>query len=168
MGGKAAVFDLFPEPPAELTDLLDGAKDRLKFGGRLMMNARTDVADEKGLAHSFQEALGFLGKFDGCVTAAGINFDKPFLDHTWAETEKLLAINTLGTFFTVQHTVRHLRSQSRGGNIVLIGSVKAHCAAPGHHLSGYTASKGAIRALCMDLAVELAPHNIRVNTISPG
>lgn len=122
------------------------------------------------------------------VTAAGINLDKSFTSHTWAETAKMHTINVrpptqktaqshhfiltasqiLGTFFTAQLTTAQLLSQNTPGSILLIGSVKAHCAAPGHHLSGYSASKGAIRSLNTDLAVELAPHGIRVNTISPG
>lgn len=58
--------------------------------------------------------------------------------------------------------------QGTSGSIVLIASICAHQTAPGHTLAGYHATKGAVLMLSKALAVELAPHNIRVNTISPG
>jgi sorbose reductase len=61
-----------------------------------------------------------------------------------------------------------MREQGTGGSIVMIASVCAHVAAPGHRLSAYHASKGAVRMLSVGLSVELAPDQIRCNTISPG
>lgn len=58
--------------------------------------------------------------------------------------------------------------QGSPGSIVLIASICAHQVAPGHLLSGYHASKGAVLMLGRGLAAELAPHKIRVNSISPG
>ena len=74
----------------------------------------------------------------------------------------------MGTFFATQLAVKQIRKQDTPGSIVLIASICAHQAAPGHLLSGYHASKGAVLMLAKALAVELAPHNIRVNSISPG
>jgi len=74
----------------------------------------------------------------------------------------------MGTFFSTQLAARQMQSQSTGGSVVLIASVASHCAIPSQHLAMYGASKGAVRILCQHLAVELAPYNIRVNTISPG
>lgn len=58
--------------------------------------------------------------------------------------------------------------QGDGGSIVMIASIAAHCAIPSQRVSIYGASKGAIKLLGKTLAVEMAPYNIRVNTISPG
>jgi len=58
--------------------------------------------------------------------------------------------------------------QGTPGSIVLIASVCSHVAVPGHRLAIYHASKGAVRILGKTLAVELAPHGIRVNSVSPG
>jgi len=74
----------------------------------------------------------------------------------------------MGTFFATQLAVKQMRKQDTPGSIVLVASICAHQAAPGHKLSGYHASKGAVLMLAKALAVELAPHNIRVNSISPG
>lgn len=58
--------------------------------------------------------------------------------------------------------------QGSGGSIVLIASQSAHIALPGYRMAAYNASKGGVMMLSKVLAVELAPHKIRVNTISPG
>lgn len=58
--------------------------------------------------------------------------------------------------------------QGKGGSMVLLASQSAHITLPGYRMAAYNASKGGIFMLAKALAVELAPHNIRVNTISPG
>ena len=74
----------------------------------------------------------------------------------------------MGTFFAAQLAAKQMLKQGTPGSIALIASICAHQAAPGHKLSGYHASKGAVLMLARALAVELAPLNIRVNSISPG
>jgi sorbose reductase len=74
----------------------------------------------------------------------------------------------MGTFFSAQLAAKHMASQGTGGSIVMIASVASHCAIPSQRLAMYGASKGSVRILAKHLAVEMAPNNIRVNTISPG
>lgn len=59
-------------------------------------------------------------------------------------------------------------AQNTGGSLVLIASQSSHIALPGYRMAAYNASKGGVLMLSKALAVELAPHRIRVNTISPG
>lgn len=73
-----------------------------------------------------------------------------------------------GTFFAAQLATKQMQQQGTGGSLVLVASVCAHVAIPGHRLSAYHASKGAVKMLSTALSVELAPHGIRSNTISPG
>jgi NAD(P)-dependent dehydrogenase (short-subunit alcohol dehydrogenase family) len=61
-----------------------------------------------------------------------------------------------------------MRDQGSGGSLVLIASIASHMALPLQRLPMYGATKGAVRVMMTQLAVELAPLNIRVNTISPG
>lgn len=61
-----------------------------------------------------------------------------------------------------------MRTQKTGGSIVMIASIAAHCAIPAQRVSIYGATKAAVRLLGKTLAVELAPDNIRINTLSPG
>ena len=58
--------------------------------------------------------------------------------------------------------------QGKGGSMVLLASQTAHIAIPGHRMAAYNMSKGGVLMLTKALGVELAPHNIRVNSISPG
>jgi len=102
------------------------------------------------------------------VTAAGIALDKPFLDQGPDEVRRLIDINLNGTFFTSQTAARHMIQQGNGGSIVMIASICASVVIPGHKLSAYHASKGAVKTLTTALSVELAPHGIRTNCISPG
>jgi sorbose reductase len=73
-----------------------------------------------------------------------------------------------GTFFTVQWTVERLKAASRPGSTVMIASQASQHVCPGHLLSAYAASKGAVLAFARNLAMEVASHGTRVNTISPG
>ena len=73
-----------------------------------------------------------------------------------------------GTFFAAQLATKQMIKQGSGGSIVLIASQSAHIALPGYRMAAYNASKGGVLMLSKVLAVELAPHKIRVNTISPG
>lgn len=77
-------------------------------------------------------------------------------------------VNVMGTFFSAQTAAQHMRDQDVAGSIVMIASVAAHCAIPSQRVSMYGASKAAVKLLGMTLAVEMAPFQIRVNTISPG
>lgn len=74
----------------------------------------------------------------------------------------------MGTFFAAQLAAKQMLKQGTPGSIVMIASICAKQISTGHRLSGYHASKGGVLMLSRALAVELAPENIRVNTISPG
>ncbi|OCT47819.1 short chain type dehydrogenase [Cladophialophora carrionii] len=119
------------------------------------------------------------------VTAAGIVHDKPFLDTTWEEGARILEVNVssgfldvqshlltqdqvMGTMLSAQLAAKQMRAQNTGGSIVMIASVSAGTALQLQRLNIYAASKGAVKSLCGQLAVELAPLGIRVNTVSPG
>ncbi|OJD24382.1 hypothetical protein ACJ73_04260 [Blastomyces percursus] len=102
------------------------------------------------------------------VTAAGLALDKPFLEYGWEESRRILDINFIGSFFSAQLAARQMVQQGTGGSIVMISSMAGHCAIPSQRVSMYGASKAAIKLLGKSLGVEMAPHNIRVNTLSPG
>lgn len=74
----------------------------------------------------------------------------------------------MGSYFAAQLAAKRLREQNTGGSIVFIASISASAALPTQKLGIYGASKGAIKSLCQQLAVELGPLGIRVNSVSPG
>ncbi|KAK5257971.1 hypothetical protein LTR40_008835 [Exophiala xenobiotica] len=161
MGGNVAVLDVLESP----------VKDFGTLEGDFGVKARyihTDVTNGESLTKAFDQTVSEFGSLEGCVTAAGICVDKPFGEQSWDEVRRVLDINVTGTFFTAQMAAKQMEKQGTGGSLILIASVCAHCAIPGHRLSAYYASKGAVRMLSTALSVELAPQGIRCNTISPG
>ncbi|RMZ77466.1 hypothetical protein DV738_g4373, partial [Chaetothyriales sp. CBS 135597] len=160
-GGNVAVLDIQEKPVEEFNTLSS------KYGVKALY-IQTDVTKQDSLNKAFEEALSKLGSIDGCVPAAGIAIDKPFVDQTWDEFTRIQEINVRGTFFTAQLCAKQMIKQKTGGSMVLIASQSAHIALPGYRMAAYNASKGGVFMLAKVLAVELAPHGIRVNTISPG
>ncbi|KAK5294190.1 hypothetical protein LTR99_009588 [Exophiala xenobiotica] len=128
----------------------------------------TSVTDAESLSKAFEAVSTDFGRIDNCVTAAGIVCDRPFQETPRDEGMRVLEVNVMGTYLSAQLAVKQMQKQKSGGSIVMIASIAARAAIPSQRLSVYGASKGAIRALCRQLAVELGPLGIRVNSISPG
>ncbi|KAG9958934.1 NAD(P)-binding protein, partial [Aureobasidium melanogenum] len=161
MGGNVAVLDIQSKPVDDFATLSS------KYGSKTVY-IQTDVTKQDSLNESFAKALEALGTIDGCVPAAGIAIDKPFVDQTWEEFTRIQEINVRGTFFIVQLVTKQMIKQGSKGSIVMIASQSSHIGLPGYRMAAYNASKGGVLMLSKALAVELAKHNIRVNTISPG
>ncbi|KAH8800276.1 hypothetical protein F5884DRAFT_547949 [Xylogone sp. PMI_703] len=161
MGGNVAVLDIQHIPIEEFHTL--GSE----FGTKTVY-IQADVTRQDSLQAGFDKALQALESIDGCVPAAGIAIDKPFVDQTWEEFTKIQEVNVRGTFFIMQLVAKQIIKQNSGGSCVLIASQSSHIALPGYRMAAYNASKGGILMLSKALAVELAKHNIRVNTVSPG
>lgn len=85
MGGNVAIMDLQPNPVPEF--------ETLKAFGTKTVYIQTDVTKEESLNSSFEKVLTTFGSVDGCVPAAGIAIDKPFIEQTWAEFTRIQDIN---------------------------------------------------------------------------
>jgi NAD(P)-dependent dehydrogenase (short-subunit alcohol dehydrogenase family) len=101
------------------------------------------------------------------VNAAGFFIPKTFLDYDGASYDAYLELDR-AMFFLTQTVVRGMVEQGRGGSIVNIGSMWAHQAIAATPSSGYSVAKGGLHALTRNLAMELAPHQIRVNAVAPA
>ncbi|KIW69205.1 hypothetical protein PV04_05096 [Phialophora macrospora] len=161
LGSDIAVLDVLEKPSEAFFDLEKVLGVRARY-------YRTSVTDPEGLTRSFENVVKDFGQIDNCVTAAGIVHDKPFLDTTWEEGARILEVNVMGTMLSAQLAAKQMRAQNTGGSIVMIASVSAGTALQTQRLNIYAASKGAVKSLCVQLSVELAPLGIRVNTVSPG
>jgi 3-oxoacyl-[acyl-carrier protein] reductase len=168
--GRAIAIALAKEGAAvALVDLADPAKSAStaaaieQTGGRAFA-LRADVADEAQVLALFAEAVPRLGGLDTLVNSAGILFEKPLLETSVAEFDRLIAVNLRGTFLVGREALRVMARQRRG-RVINIASELAYLGC--ERMSVYCASKGAVVSLTRSWAREFAP-GILVNAIAPG
>jgi len=129
-----------------------------------------DVADRADVDAMVQCAVAKFGRLDIAVNNAGIEIKKDFVDVTDEEWLRVLNVNLNGCFFVSQAAARQFIKQFQvdgsGGKLVNISSVHEDIPFPGY--TSYCASKGAIRMMMRNLAMELAPYKINVNNVAPG
>jgi NAD(P)-dependent dehydrogenase (short-subunit alcohol dehydrogenase family) len=101
------------------------------------------------------------------VNAAGFFVPKSFVDYDGPSYDAYLELDR-AIFFITQTVVRGMVEQGNGGAIVNIGSMWAHQGVAATPSSGYSVGKGGLHALTHQLAIELAPHHIRVNAVAPA
>jgi NAD(P)-dependent dehydrogenase (short-subunit alcohol dehydrogenase family) len=124
-----------------------------------------DVADPVSIDRAMAEADARLERIDVLVHCAGIGLQKPFLDTTLEEWNRLISTNLTGSFLTCQAAARRMIRNGQG-RIINISSVAGERGGTGR--AAYGASKAGQTLLTKVMAVELAPHGITVNAIAPG
>jgi NAD(P)-dependent dehydrogenase (short-subunit alcohol dehydrogenase family) len=124
-----------------------------------------DVADEAAVAELVARVAERHGGIDVLVNVAGIVLVKPLEETSWDEFMRVANVNIGGTFLLCKHVIPVMKRRG-GGAIVNVGSVSGHVGQVDHAL--YGATKAAVIGMCRALAWELAPHKIRVNSVSPG
>lgn len=127
---------------------------------------QADVSSVDAVTRLVDEAVARLGRVDVLVNNAGVETHAPFWDVSESDYDKVLNVNLKGTFFATQAVVRHLRATGRPGRVVNISSV--HEELPFPNFAAYCASKGALKMLTRNLAVELGPLGITINNVAPG
>ncbi|MBW3549479.1 MAG: glucose 1-dehydrogenase [Proteobacteria bacterium] len=125
-----------------------------------------DIGNVEAVRQMVAEGVRLMGRIDILVNNAGVERYAAFCEVTEAEYDLVLDVNLKGAFFAAQAFVRHLRDTGRGGRIINISSV--HEQLPFPNFASYAASKGGLKMLMRNLAVELAPLGITVNNIAPG
>jgi glucose 1-dehydrogenase len=107
-----------------------------------------------------------FGAADILVNNAGMEKKSAFWDTTEADYDEVMSVNLRGPFFLTQAFVRRLRDAKKPGRIINISSVHEDMSFPG--FASYCCSKGGLRMLMRDLAMELGPLGITVNNVAPG
>jgi len=126
---------------------------------------QADVSFEKDWQKIKKETANITDQLDAVVNNAAIQITKPILDTTVEEWDQVLNANLRSVFLSVK-LLHPLLKAGNGGAIVNVSSV--HAFATSNDIAAYAASKGGMLALTRALAIELAPDNIRVNTVLPG
>jgi glucose 1-dehydrogenase len=159
--GATLIIDYVVEPQ-EAQSTVDKITDA---GGKATM-MQADVTNLAQTTKLIDDIWQQFGSCDILVNNAGVEKSADFTDVTEAEYDFVLNVNLKGAFFLTQAFVRRLKAAAKPGRVINISSVHEDMVFP--HFSTYCASKGAMRMLMRDLAVELGPLNITVNNIAPG
>lgn len=128
--------------------------------------AEADVSQVAAVRSLVDQAWKAFGSADILVNNAGMEHKSDFCETTEADYDRILGVNLKGPFFLAQAFVQRLRSAKRQGRIINISSVHEDMAFPG--FATYCISKGGMRMMMRDLAVELGPLGITINNVAPG
>jgi glucose 1-dehydrogenase len=136
------------------------ANDRRAFA------VRADIGRVDEAQRIVSDSIEALGRLDILVNNAGVEKNAPFWEVTEEDYDAVMNVNLKGLFFVAQAMVRHLRQEQRPGKIINISSVHEELSFP--HFTAYCASKGGVKMITRNLAIELAPLGITVNSVAPG
>lgn len=144
----------------------DSVAEVIRALGRRAILVEGDVAHVATASAIVAATVAQLGAIDIMVNNAGVFPRVPFLQMTEQDWDFVIDINLKGTCFGSQAAARAMVAAGRPGAIISLASQSISGSSPnGAH---YAASKGGIVSLTRAMALELAPHKIRVNAIAPG
>lgn len=160
-GWNVALVDVAPEVEATAARLAASREDVHALG------MIADVSSEGDVERAVSATVDAFGGIDALVNDAGVGGpDTPVVETDLAVFRRVLEVNLVGTFLMARSVGRALLAQGTGGSIVNLGSILGQRGEAG--AGAYCASKAAVALLTQVLALELGPHGVRVNTISPG
>jgi len=157
-GARVVLFDREERALVELVRALGGEERAALCVG--------DVSREADVAAAIDETVARFGGLDVLFANAGVEGRvAPLTQLTVDDLDRVLAVNVRGPFLCLKHAVPAMQRRG-GGSVIITSSVAGLVGSPG--LAAYVTSKHATIGLCKTAALELAPMNIRVNTINPG
>ncbi|MBI3966657.1 MAG: SDR family oxidoreductase, partial [Chloroflexi bacterium] len=143
----------------------EGVADKVREHGRRALLVPADVASPSQVQELVETVVRELGRLDVLVNNAGVFPRANFLEMTEAVWDFVLDVNLKGGFLCTQAAAKAMIAGGHGGAIVNIASGAVRGARRGVHFS---ASKGGVVSMTRAMALELAPHGIRVNDVGPG
>lgn len=148
------------------TDYAQQVVDHIVQKGGKAVLYETDVSKVGNIRAMFAHIDEEFGKLDVLVNNAGITGWSDFFDTDEALFDKVMALNLKGTLFCALEAAKLMKRNEKGGSIINISSICSVLSVK--NLICYSTSKGGIEAMAKQMAVELAPYHIRVNTFGPG
>ena len=146
------------------------AAETLRVHGTQVSVRRVDVSLEAEVVAGMDAAVKEMGRLDTVIANAGIGGAAPLTELTTELFHRVHAVNEDGVFWTFREAARHMIARAKdgdpGGSLVAVASTAGIEGAARN--AAYGASKGAVLSMVRALAVELARHEIRVNSIAPG
>jgi len=148
-------------------DAAEATRKEIEALGRRTLVMQVDVANYDQVIEMVRRTSEEFGRIDIYVSNAAIAPHIPFLQLTKEQWERTLRVNLFGAFYGCQAAAKDMISKGVKGNIIIITSIAGMVgfSPPG---PDYAATKAGLIALTRYMAIELAPHGIRVNAIAPG
>lgn len=147
-------------------DEAEKVKEKIEQLGSEALIVQADLSKVEQINNLVQKSIDRFGKVDILVNNAGIEKRADFWDVTEADYDLVLNLNLKAVFFTTQAVVKHFMATDNKGKIINISSV--HEELPFPHFTSYCASKGGVKMITRNLAVELGPMGITINNVAPG
>ncbi|MEP7142820.1 MAG: glucose 1-dehydrogenase [Ferruginibacter sp.] len=127
---------------------------------------QADISKVENVQALVTQSINAFGTLDILINNAGVEIHAPFWEVTEQQYDIVMNINLKGMFFLTQAFVQYLKESNRPG--VIVNNSSVHEELPFPNFAAYCASKGALQMVMRNLAVELAPFNIRINNVAPG
>ena len=146
----------------------DGAQEARsaieEAGGRATV-IQGDISVEDDARRTVQETLDAFGRVDVLVNNAGMENQRPFLEMSLEDWEKVVSANLTGAFLMSREALRHMVDAGSG---VIVNMSSVHERIPWPGFAHYAAAKGGLKLLTETLALEFAGRGVRVNAVAPG
>lgn len=159
-GANVIVNDLHDDDNAKATI------SQVQATGAAATFIQADISKVENVQALMTAAIAAFAQVDILVNNAGVEIRAPFWEVTEQQYDIVMNVNLKGMFFLTQSFVNHLKSTSRPG--VIVNNSSVHEELPFPNFTAYCASKGGMQMVMRNLAVELAPLNIRINNVAPG
>jgi NAD(P)-dependent dehydrogenase (short-subunit alcohol dehydrogenase family) len=151
---------------ARRTDALAELVAEIEAQGGAALAVGMDVARRDGVVAALATVAAWRGEPDVLINNAGVGNIKAALDYTDEDWDRIVGTNLRGAWIVAQEYARRVVAAKRRGNIVNVTSILATRVTG--QVSPYAASKAGLKHLTEALALELARHDIRVNSLAPG
>jgi NAD(P)-dependent dehydrogenase (short-subunit alcohol dehydrogenase family) len=159
-GARIVITDLDADASAKVVDEISAA------GGAARARS-ADVANEDSVDALFAEIAEREKQIDILINNAGLAIRRPAVELALADWEKVVAVNMTGVFLCARSAARHMIASGRGGAIVNVASIMGLSGGGLYPNISYHPTKGAVVNMTRALAIEWAPHQIRVNAVAP-
>jgi NAD(P)-dependent dehydrogenase (short-subunit alcohol dehydrogenase family) len=150
----------------DVEDCAETVAEVAALGGRAWAYA-ADVTREDSVEALFAAVVAREGRIDILVNNAGIAIRRPAVDHLLDDWNKVVAVNMTGMFLCARSVARHMIARGAGGAVVNVASIMGLSGGGLYPNISYQTTKGAVVNMTRALAVEWAPHGIRVNAVAP-
>jgi NAD(P)-dependent dehydrogenase (short-subunit alcohol dehydrogenase family) len=144
-----------------------GVVEEIAAAGGKAIAVQVDVTEESEVEAAMARVIETLDSLDVLVNSAGIAIRAATTELSLSDWNRVVAVNLTGVFLVARHAAKAMIAQKRGGRIVNIASIMGLSGGGLYPNISYQSTKGAVINLTRALAVEWAPHRIRVNAVAP-